>query len=63
MASWSKEENSARTHWNGFLVTDWERPTPEDGTVRQEMHAQVSAQVQEASICLGGSAGLLRNWI
>jgi len=42
MASWSKEENSARTHWNGFLVTDWERPTPEDGTVRQEMHAQVS---------------------
>ena len=53
MAGWSKEENSARTHWNGFLVTDWERPTPEDGAVQQEISAQVSGTGTE-SIYMSG---------
>ena len=28
-AWWSQEYNSARTHWNGLLVTSGESPVPE----------------------------------
>ena len=63
MAWWSKEENSARTHWNGFLVKTGRDPRQKMGLCSRRCTHRSPAQVQEASICLGGSAGLPRNGI
>lgn len=66
-AWWSKEEKSARTHWNGFLPTSWERPMSEGrDRVAGDEGASLQAQVQEAfqdSICLCSRLGLPRDWI